>query len=323
MKKIVVSTLLAVALGLGAIGFAGCDPAGTGGADGDKFGSFTSTEQVYGFSAASAATVISAMNGGQAAGIAKAKNIAATPAADVTDEATISELNGYMMLVESLLSDGAFGFAESASDVDGYAKMMRVTYRDLTNNAVAYTMYYNETVIREETEYDDGEEETETTSRIDGILRIDGTDYPMQGVAESSAEGGETESEHSLTVTLGEQASLRVEQSFEQERGENEQEYAYSLYENGTLTERSLFEYEQERDETEIRLEQRVRGADGSYTTQVFYFDKETERGQELIRIRVGDRNAAATYTVRIQENADGTSSYVYSYAGGSYECRR
>ena len=66
-----------------------------------------------------------------------------------------------------------------------------------------------------------------------------------------------------------------------------------------------------------------MRGEDGSYTTQVFYFDKETERGQELIRIRVGDRNAAATYRVSIQANDDGTTSYVYSYAGGSYECRR
>ena len=323
MKKIIAGTLLAAALGLSVVGFAGCDPASTGSADGDKFGSFTSTEQVYGFSAASAATVISAMNGGQAAGLARAKNIAVSTAAEVTDEATIDELNGYMMLVESLLSDGAFGFTESASDVDGYAKMMRVTYRDLTNNTVAYTMYYNETIVEEETEYDDGEEEVETTSRIDGILRVDGTDYPMQGIAESSAEGDETESEHSLTVTLGERSSLRVEQSVEQERGENEQEYAYSLYEDGTLTERSLFEYEQEDDETEIRLEQRVRGEDGSYTTQVFYFDKETERGQELIRIRVGDRNAAATYRVSIQANEDGTTSYVYSYAGGSYECRR
>ena len=96
MKKIIAGTLLAAALGLSVVGFAGCDPAGTGSADGDKFGSFTSTEQVYGFSAASAATVISAMNGGQAAGLARAKNIAVSPAAEVTDEATIDELNGYI-----------------------------------------------------------------------------------------------------------------------------------------------------------------------------------------------------------------------------------
>ena len=320
MKKIVTGTLLAAALALGVAGFVGC---GTGtDVSGGKFGSFKSDEQVFGFSAASAATIVSAMNGGQAQALAKAKHISLA-AAEVTDEATIDELNGYMMLVESLLSDGAFGFAEGASDIDGYAKKMQVTYRDLTGGTVAYTMYYNETVIDEEHEWDDGEEEIETTSRIDGILRIDGADYPMQGIAESSSEGDETESEHSLTVQLGEHSYLRVEQEIEQERGENEQEYAYSLYENGELTERSLFEYEEEKGETEIKLEQRVRGQDGGYTTQTFLFDREREHGQEYIRIRIGSKNASESYRVHIRDNGDGTSSYVYSYAGGTFERER
>lgn len=313
MKKLVLGIALALALSVGAAGLIGCD--GTTTASG-KFGSFKSEEQVYGFSAASAATVISAMNGGQAATLAKAKHIAFTPAA-VTDEETLSELNGYMMLVESLLSDGAFGFRESASDEAGYETMMRVTYKDLTGNTIGYTMYYNETVIEEEHEWDDGEEEIETTSRIDGVLRIDGTDYPMRGISESSTEGDETESEHTLTVTLGENARLVVEQEVEQERGENEQEYAYSLYENNVLTERSLFEYEQEHDETEILLQQSVRGENGQYTTQLFRFDRETEHGREFIRIRTGEGDNEKSYAVRIVENSDGTTSYEYSLTGG------
>ena len=317
MKKLLVGILAALILALAVITAVGC---GKTSSSAGRFDELSGTDQVYGFSAASAATVISAMNGGQAAGVAAKKGMTTFrdgQTAAVTDEQTVNELNGYMMLVESLLSDGGFGFTESASDLPDYEKMMRVTYRDLPGNTIEYVMYYNETVIHEETEWDDGEEERETTSRIDGILRIDGADYAMRGVSENSSEGDETESEHELTVTLGANAYLLVEQEVEQERGENEQEYAYSLYENKTLIERSLFEYEQELGETEIKLEQRVRGENGSYTTQIFYFDRETEHGRDTIRIRVGDRNAAAAYTVSIQENADGTFSYLYEQANG------
>lgn len=323
MKKIFTILVLTAALALSVAGLAGCDFDGIRNVADP--GELQSDEQIFGFSAASAATVISAMNGGAAAETAAAKKLALANG-EVTDEALIGELNGYMMLVESLLSEGGFGFKTSVSDTEGYDRMMSVTYRDMTGNTIEYVMYYNETVISERTERDDDifeDEETETVSRIDGIIRIDGADYPMEGVSEASTEGDETETEHRLTVTISGSSYLRVEQSAESERGEDEQEYAYSLYENGALTERSAFEYERENDETEIRLEQRVRGEDGRYTSNVFYFDKETVRGKEVILIRVGDRNASAAYTVSIRDNGDGTSDYVYSHAEGSLEYDR
>ncbi len=327
MKKLSIALLLITVLTLGALGLVGCDFIGNDPTT-VSFGDFESEEQIYGFSAASAATLISAMNGGQAANTSQAKALALA-GTEVDDEATINELNEYMMLVESLLSEGKFGFEVTESDVEGYAAAMRISYVDMTGETISYQMYYNETVIDEHRDRDDDdddffdEEEIETTSRIDGILRIDGVDYPMSGRSESSVEGDETETEHSLTVTLSDTSTLRVEQSVENERGENEQEYSYSLYEGRNLIERSEFSFEQERDETEIELTMRSRNESGGYTTNVFTFDKEIERGAEVIRIRVGTNASSDVYIVSIRTNDDGTTEYVYTNARGSYRMDR
>ena len=318
MKKTTLTILLALVLALGAVGLAGCDLDGISGKVSP--GEFETDEQVFGFSAASAATVISAMNGGSASEAA----LALAPTGEVTDEEVLSELNDYMFLVESILADGAFGFKIVDSDLEGYTHKMTVSYKDITGAAVDYEMYYNEEVIDSETEWDDGEEETETVNRIEGILRVDGVDYPMSGFSEVSTEGDESEREHELRVDMGDGKSLVVEQEIENERDEQEQEYVYSVYDGRRLVEQSVFSFEQERDETEIELEQRVRGEDGSMTTTLFSFEKEIEHGKEVIRIdiRGNGGNVRGSYIVSVETAEDGTSGYVYTKVGGDEQHR-
>lgn len=318
MKKTTLTILLALVLALGAVGLAGCDFDGISGKV--TPGEFETDEQVFGFSAASAATVISAMNGGSASEAA----LALAPTSEVTDEAALAELNDYMFLVESILADGAFGFKIVDSDLEGYAHKMTVSYKDITGAAVDYEMYYNEEVIGSETEWDDGEEETETVNRIEGVLRVDGVDYPMSGFSEISTEGDESEREHELRVDMGDGKSLVVEQEIENERDEQEQEYVYSVYDGRRLVEQSVFSFEQERDETEIELEQRVRGEDGSMTTTLFSFEKEIEHGKEVIRIdiRGNGGNVRGSYIVSVETAEDGTSGYVYTKVGGDEQHR-
>lgn len=318
MKKTTLTILLALVLALGAVGLAGCDLDGISGKV--TPGEFETDEQVFGFSAASAATVISAMNGGSASEAA----LALAPTGEVTDEEVLAELNDYMFLVESILADGAFGFEIVDSDLEGYTHKMTVSYKDITGAAVDYEMYYNEEVIGSETEWDDGEEETETVNRIEGVLRVDGVDYPMSGFSEVSTEGDESEREHELRVDMGDGKSLVVEQEIENERDEQEQEYVYSVYDGRRLVEQSVFSFEQERDETEIELEQRVRGEDGSMTTTLFSFEKEIEHGKEVIRIdiRGNGGNVRGSYIVSVETAKDGTSGYVYTKVGGDEQHR-
>lgn len=318
MKKTTLTILLALVLALGAVGLAGCDLDGITGKVSP--GEFETDEQVFGFSAASAATVISAMNGGSASEAV----LALAPTGEVTDEAVLAELNDYMFLVESILADGAFGFEIVDSDLEGYAHKMTVSYKDITGAAVDYEMYYNEEVIGSETEWDDGEEETETVNRIEGVLRVDGVDYPMSGFSEVSTEGDESEREHELRVDMGDGKSLVVEQEIENERDEQEQEYVYSVYDGRRLVEQSVFSFEQERDETEIELEQRVRGEDGSMATTLFSFEKEIEHGKEVIRIdiRGNGGNVRGSYIVSVETAEDSTSGYVYTKVGGDEQHR-
>lgn len=346
---------LALSAGVAACSDAGKGPGG-GNTSGGKFDQLDTTESVYGFSAASAGMLISSMNGGPAAALATAKGYALplsaqaaqtepgtentgneqtgagentenggqtgagenggqTGAADDTQQVE-AELDAYMALVESLLSDGGFQMQEGASDREGYETKMVVSYRDLNGNALQYELHYN-SIARTDNDDDDDdfddrfEKETEEEYGIEGVMVIDGADYAIRGERETESEGGESESETSFRVTLSDVSYMLVEQSYESEGNETEQEYSYSVFENGSLTERSSFEYEEENGETELKMTSR-KGGENS----VFYFERETVRGEEVIRIRVGSGSAAQSYYVRVQTDADGNKDYVYEQIG-------
>ena len=342
MKKLLL-TLLAAALCFSiAFGIAACDDASSD--RGSNSAPSGNSEQVYSFSALSAGTLISSMNGGSAAQTAKALGLSSpVNAAAVTDEETVSELNGYMHLVESILSDGAYSVNAEQSDREGYSVKETILYRDMLGNTLEYVLYYNEIGPgaktagyavskdfddrddddrdddRDVDRYDDDRDEAEKEYRIEGIMLIDGAEYAVRGEKESETDGDETENETNFTVVLDEAANsyLRVQYSSETETGEAEQEYTYSVYENGTLQERCSLDYEEEHDETEIELGLYDK-ATGSTTR--FFFERDDRNG---IIIRVGDRNAAQSYRVTIEADENGGTKYVYEYAGGRLEYGR
>ena len=202
MKKLVLAGMTALTALALSVGAAACSPDS---AAKNEFELPQTAAQSYSFSAASAGTIISAMNGGSAAQTARALTA-------VTDEATIAELNDYMMLVESLLSDGSFGTVYETSDRPEYAVKAVISYTDITGAKLGYTMYYNESNQNTHTEsdWDDGrlEEESETRADIDGVLVIDGADYPFSGRTKTETEGNESESETTFSVQMGTTAEV-------------------------------------------------------------------------------------------------------------------
>ena len=148
---------------------------------------------------------------------------------------------------------------------------------------------------------------------------VDGIDYAVRGMKETEEETGESEIETTFIVTLSDTRSMYVEQSAETEGRDVERSYEYSVREGKTVIEACSFEYERESgDETEIEFHLWSRGENGN-TSQIFYFEQD-ERENGAIRIRVGDKNSSQVYTVRIVNNGDGTSRYVYEYGGRTYE---
>ena len=347
MKKIITILIIAALAAALAISLVACNTGDDGGytrPDGSfnpggngGFGELDTPEEIYGFSAASAGMLISAMNGDAAAtAAAESTDIPAdpgtgetpvdpgtgetpvdpgtgetpvdpgtgetpvdpgtgetpadpgtgteAPSEPVVDNVT-AELDGYMALVESLLSDGGFNVTTEASDREGYQVKSVVTYRDMHGNVIYY---------------------------IEGIMIVDGAEYPIRGERSSESEPGESEEETEFIVTLSSTRRMVVEQSVETEDGEHEREYNYVIYEGRNVIERSTFEYEVEYGETEIEM---THYKDGVNT--VFFFDKEMRHGKEVIRIRVGSTaSPTASYIVNLVENADGTTSYTYERIG-------
>lgn len=227
------------------------------------------------------------------------------PGEQPSDSPETAELDRYMALVESLLSDGGFDFSSQTSDREEYAEKTVISYKDMSGDAHDYVMYFNQTLTKSETDESDGE--TEENYSIKGVMVIDGADYEIRGERKNESEEGESETETEFVVILGENRYIRVEQSVETEDGESEQEYCYSVYENGKLVERSAFSYETEENETELKM---TSFKDGK--TQVLYFEREIEKGEEVIEIHVGDGKHGKGYIVHIEKDENGDNRYSF-----------
>ena len=227
------------------------------------------------------------------------------PGEQPSDSPETAELDRYMALVESLLSDGGFDFSSQTSDREEYAEKTVISYKDMSGVAHDYVMYFNQTLTKSETDESDGE--TEENYSVKGVMVIDGADYEIRGERKNESEEGESETETEFVVILGENRYIRVEQSVETEDGESEQEYCYSVYENGKLVERSAFSYETEENETELKM---TSFKDGK--TQVLYFEREIEKGEEVIEIHVGDGKHGKGYIVHIEKDENGDNRYSF-----------
>ncbi len=312
MKKlttILTATAIAATLAIGTAAFAAC---GGGGKAKDKLSADT-PQEAYGFSAATAGMVISGMDGGEK----KASAISRGMNAQVTDEQTIAELNGYMALVEGLLADGGFEITDGANGDEAYAQYanaMTVSCPSLDGEKISYTTYYNSELKGSFTDRDDDEpwedEEITEVYAVEGVMLIDGAAYPLEGRFVNETEGTENENTHYLKVQLGGEGDyLTVTQENENEDDETETEYVYTVYSGGRVAERTTFEFESERGETEIAMsiDDRANGRQ-SY----FELEKETERGRETIKIEADGRE----YVVRTETDENGGTQYVYYSEG-------
>ena len=269
------------------------------------FGELSSAEEVYGFSAATAGMVISGMEDAGAAAanaVTRAKTAVATGKSEksanktdggqIDDEQTIATLNGYMELVEGLISGNNFTVEGGKNPQEKYSQyeyVMSVSYTDmLGQQRDSGTIYYNRT--HESTERDD--DESETTYSLEGVMVLGGEEYRLSGTHVSESEEGDSENEYEMFVYLDD-GYILVEQSVESEEGENEIEYSYTLFSKGVQVSRTTFEYEQENGgETELIMTVKESGKQ----PEIFAF--ENEDGE--ITIRLGGAAGDVVYNVKI-----------------------
>lgn len=317
MKKTITLILAASALTL-ALGATACNTGGISlGGTGDTP---ASSESVYGVSAATAGMLIQSMEAGSPASRTPEstpqtpettlpetpretpEQQPTEPAAPETTVSAFPELDGYMGLVDSFLNGSGYSVEVTNSDRAEYDEMMKISYSGL-NGSTKYEMHYNKMLIPDFDDDDRWEDEEEEEYAIEGVLVIDGMEYPVQGVREIERERNEYESETQFRVTLEDGRSVWVEQSESSEKDEHELEYSYLIRENGRVVERSSFSFEEERGETELEMLTEKNGKRESFS-----FEKESYRGKEYIFLRVGSGRETKSYLVV----SDGSGGYTY-----------
>lgn len=317
MKKTITLILAASALTL-ALGATACNTGGISlGGTGDTP---ASSESVYGVSAATAGMLIQSMEAGSPASRTPEstpqtpettlpetpretpEQQPTEPAAPETTVSAFPELDGYMGLVDSFLNGSGYSVEVTNSDRAEYDEMMKISYSGL-NGSTKYEMHYNKMLIPDFDDDDRWEDEEEEEYAIEGVLVIDGMEYPVQGVREIERERNEYESETQFRVTLENGRSVWVEQSESSEKDEHELEYSYLIRENGRVVERSSFSFEEEKGETELEMI-----AERNGKRESFSFEKETYRGKEYIFLRVGSGRETKSYLVV----SDGNGGYSY-----------
>ncbi len=220
---------------------------------------------------------------------------------------SFEDINRYMSLVESLLSEGSIEGTGIAGE-KGYSFGMSVQYTDLLGGIASYTMYYDKIFLYGETDGDEREE----NYAIKGILCTETAEYSVEGNYETENESDESESELYFKAFTDDTRSsyIEVEQQYESEEDgqEIEREYVYSVYRNGKLTEKTVIEYESEDGELELLLE-----ITKDEKTETLTFRDVSENGERILQAKGTFNGERVQFRVYIRQG-----KYHYVFQDGS-----
>lgn len=253
MKKKIISIVCALALiGTMTAALTACDVKG-GGGNAEKVK--VNAKDVYALSALTGAEYLAQTESG-------ATGAAETTRPGVITDADVSGIKDCLNMFDDILAGGGISqnVAEN-TDKDGefkdYPFVMTVT---VGNTGITAKMYYKEVNTVTETEIDDGEEETEVSTTLSGVMVFDDKEFEVSGKKEIETEGNEKET--SIEFTTKSKANplnyVKIKQSVEVENGAHEVEYEYEIYENGEKVREFKLEIEDENGKTEVSFKMEI-----------------------------------------------------------------
>ncbi len=228
------------------------------------------------------------------------------------------KFNEYFTALDSFLGDDIVSTTtrENTDTAIPYETEMTVKGKDFNGNDVKYVMYYTETLVKEETE--DGEREKEYT--LEGIMKVDGTDYFLTGERSFETEDDETENEIKIRAYADKNdlsSYIEMEQEHSIEADEVKTEYVYGIYADNKLMEQTSIEFKNEHDdgkeETKYELEFISGEAKGEYEIK-----KETENGKTVIKVEYNLDGKTGEFRIREIKDADNLAKYEYSFSDGT-----
>lgn len=252
MKKKIISIVCALALvGTMTAALTACDVKGGGNAEKVK----VDAKDVYALSALTGAEYLAQTESG-------ATGAAETTRPGVITDADVSGIKDCLNMFDDILAGGGISqnVAEN-TDKDGefkeYPFVMTVT---VGNTGITAKMYYKEVNTVTETEIDDGEEETEVSTTLSGVMVFGDQKFDVTGKKEIETEGNEKET--SIEFTTKSKANplnyVKIKQSVEVENGAQEVEYEYEIYENGEKAREFKLEVEDENGKTEVSFKMEI-----------------------------------------------------------------
>lgn len=256
MKKKILSIVCALALiGTMTAALTACDVKG-GGGNAEKVK--VNAKDVYALSALTGAEYLGQTESG-------ATGAAETTRPGVITDADVSGIKDCLNMFDDIISGGGITqTVEKNEDVEGlykdYPFVMTVT---VGNTGITAKMYYKEVNTVTETEIDDGEEETEVSTTLSGVMVFDDKEFEVRGKKEIETEGNEKET--SIEFTTKSKANplnyVKIKQSVEVENGAQEVEYEYEIYENGEKVREFKLEIEDENGKTEVTFKMEIENA--------------------------------------------------------------
>lgn len=255
MKKKIISIVCALALiGTMTAALTACDVKGGGNTAKVK----VNANDVYALSALTGAEYLAQTESG-------ATGAAETTRPGVITDADVSGIKDCLNMFDDILAGGGISqnVAEN-TDKDGefkdYPFVMTVT---VGNTGITAKMYYKEVNTVTETEIDDGEEETEVSTTLSGVMVFRDQKFDVTGKKEIETEGDEKET--SIEFTTKSKANplnyVKIKQSVEVENGAQEVEYEYEIYENGEKAREFKLEIEDENGKTEVSFKMEIENA--------------------------------------------------------------
>lgn len=253
MKKKIISIVCALALiGTMTAALTACDVKG-GGDNAAKVK--VNANDVYALSALTGAEYLGQTESG-------ATGAAETTRPGVITDADVSGIKDCLKMFDDVISGGGITqTVEKNEDVEGlykdYPFVMTVT---VGNTGITAKMYYKEVNTVTKTEIDDGEEETEVSTTLSGVMVFDGKEFEVSGKKEIETEGNETETSIEFTTKSRENPLnyVKIKQSVEVENGAQEVEYEYEIYENGEKAREFKLEIEDENGKTEVSFKMEI-----------------------------------------------------------------
>lgn len=253
MKKKIISIVCALALiGTMTAALTACDVKGGGG---NAAKVKVNANDVYALSALTGAEYLAQTESG-------ATGAAETTRPGVITDADVSGIKDCLNMFDDILAGGGISqnVAEN-TDKDGefkdYPFVMTVT---VGNTGITAKMYYKEVNTVTETEIDDGEEETEVSTTLSGVMVFGDQKFDVTGKKEIETEGNEKET--SIEFTTRSQTNrdnyVKIKQSVEVENGAQEIEYEYEIYENGEKAREFKLEVEDENGKTEVSFKMEI-----------------------------------------------------------------